>query len=292
MEQTVDICHTMNDSISPIIPLSTRGLKDRNDLGDKPELIWISLDKLVVNAEYQRKLSKKSITLIRKLYSSFDWSRVKALSVVTREDGLYEITDGQHTAISAATRGDIEALPCLAVKGSGRRMADNAASFVAINQDRVAMTSMAIFWAKHAAEDEDAMDVVTGCTAVGAKVLRTAKAPGYYKPGETIAIGSLMNLASKGGPIYVRRVMRILTNANMAPVKAIYITALQNMLWPHRKQNDIDDPIITAALLGIDHDAFAHEARNMRDTMKKPRPALKKVLSDMIEKRCRDIQRD
>lgn len=280
------------DTLTHIKPLSKRGLPDRNDPGELPVLEWVPIDKLVINAEYQRKLSAKSVTLIRRLYSSFDWSRLKALSVTLREDGTYEVMDGQHTAISAMTRGDIDKLPCLVVTEKGRTTADNAATFVAINSDRVAMTPVAMFWAKVAAEDEDAMDVVAGCEAVGCKVLRTQKAPGYHKAGETIAIGSLMALARKGGPIYVRRVMRILKNANMAPIKANYIMAIQTMLWPHRKQNDIDDPIITAALLGLDHDKFVEAARAKRDTYKKPKPALKKVLAGMIEERCRDIQRD
>jgi len=275
--------------LTPIKPLHKRGLPALNDPGPVPRLEWLPVESLVINAEYQRKLSDRSVTLIRKLYGSFDWSRLKALSVVSVGDGTYEITDGQHTAISAATRGDIERLPCLVVDGTNRTVADNAGSFVAINSDRVAMTPMAMFWAKVAAEDEDAIDVVTGCKAVGCEVLRTPKAPGYHKAGDTIAIGALMSLAKKGGPIYVRRVMRILKGAGMAPVKGIWVSTLQGMLWPHRKENDLSDELITAALLDTDHDRMVAEARNIRDRSKKPQPALKKVLAQMIEEKCRAI---
>ena len=64
--------------------------------------------------EYQRELSSKSIRQIRKIAANWDWSAFKAPSVARTDDpDLYEVVDGQHTAIAAATNGNVGFLPCL-----------------------------------------------------------------------------------------------------------------------------------------------------------------------------------
>ncbi len=59
---------------------------------------------LLVDERYQRGLSERSIKLIRKIVSEWDWRAFKPPVVVDVGAGL-EVIDGQHTAIGAATHG-------------------------------------------------------------------------------------------------------------------------------------------------------------------------------------------
>lgn len=117
----------------------------RPDPGDKPELVWLPLSALVVNDSYQRSLSDKSIRVIRKIVASFNWARIKALSVTDIGGGRYEVIDGQHTAIAAATHGEILELPCVVT--AERSVQERAADFVGLNRDRLTMTPMQVFFA-------------------------------------------------------------------------------------------------------------------------------------------------
>jgi hypothetical protein len=117
--------------VSPSQPLR------RNPIPPPPKIAWLALDQLVIDEGYQRGLSNRSTALIRRLVERWDWNCFKPLSVAAAGGGLYEIIDGQHTAIAAATHGAIETLPCLVLDAS--TVAQRAAAFVGINRDRVAL---------------------------------------------------------------------------------------------------------------------------------------------------------
>lgn len=196
-----------------------------NDPGPAPEVLFLSVDQLVINEDYQRELSKPSRRLIRKIAANWDWGSYKAPSVcATEEDGVYEVVDGQHTAIGAATNGNIPFLPCL--KGAAATLAAKAKGFLGINQNRIALTAAAVFNAQVAAQDEAAIAVEVAMSSVCCSLLHVPPPNGGWKVGDTMAVGTLMNLARARGQARVALVLKIAKDAHAAPISSALVKAL------------------------------------------------------------------
>lgn len=218
----------MSERLRPVAPINAAGLSLASPAGPPPELVWLALDRLVINDSYQRHISEKSVTLIRRMAERFDWARVKALSVAALEDGHYEVIDGQHTAIAAATLGLAE-LPCLVTRGRG--LAERSADFVSLNRDRLSMTPMQVFYAELAAGEELAQDVARGVGLAGGRVLRYPPPFAKFAVGDALCVGQLRALARAGGVAYVKRAVAICVEGQCAPVKAVTLKALQALIW-------------------------------------------------------------
>lgn len=253
----------MTDMLRPVAPLKAPDVTP-SVLGDPPELVWLPLSALVINDAYQRHVSEKSVTLIRRMVGRYDWGRVKALSVVELDGGLFEVIDGQHTAIAAATHGGIEKLPCLLMRG--RDAAMRAADFVSLNRDRLAMTPMQVFFAELAAGEELAGDVDQGVKAAGGRVLKHPPPHGKFEIGDAVCVAQLRALARAGGVAYVKRAVRICVAGKCAPVKAVTLKALQKLLWAgHPAQGRITDTGLATALANHGQEGLIALAQRRRE---------------------------
>lgn len=228
--------------LRPVAPIKAPDVTP-STLTARPELTWLPLSALVINDEYQRSLSEKSHRMIRKMVAAFDWGRVKALSVVETEPGTYEVIDGQHTAIAAATHGGLSELPCLITRG--KSVAERAADFVGLNQDRLAMTPMQVFYAELAAGSEIAVEVQQGVAAAGGRILRAPPQQNVYRPGDLLCVGQLKMLAKRGGPAYVKRAVAIGVAAELSPIKGGTLKAIEAIIWG----NGI--PVADEAIIGV-----------------------------------------
>jgi len=244
----------------PITPLNRRGLHPVKLSGPPPKMEWLCLSQLVVNDEYQRHLSEKSITLIRHLVENFTWRQVRPAAVTPVGGGLYEILDGQHLAVAAATHGGIDAIPCFIVETASQM--ERAAAFVGLNQDRVNMTPMQIFHAKVKAGDEEAMAVVEGVAKAGGKVLKYPPPFGRYKIGDAMCCGALIDVARSKGVNGVARVCAIAIAARRAPVSALLVKALRRVLWSGAFDVMPSDVSIALYLLGQDQTALERKVRD------------------------------
>lgn len=248
-------------SCRPVLPLKMPDITPA-PVARLPRLAWLPLSLLVINDAYQRSLSDKSITSIRKMVANFDWARLKALTVVEMPGSVYEIIDGQHTAIAAASHGGILHLPCLV--SPERSVQARAADFVGINRDRVAMTQMQVFWAEVTAEDEIAMEVLQGVAAAGGKVLRVPPAYGEFQVGDLMCIGTLRKLANLGGLAYVKRAVSLCVSGKLAPVKAVILGALPHLIWDGPLAGRMSDDEIISVLRVHGSDAIIDRARMVR----------------------------
>lgn len=230
------------------------------DPGPRPELQWIPLSQLYINDAYQRRLTDRSRRAIRKIASRFDWAKLKALSVIDVGDGRFEVTDGQHTAIGAATHGGIDELPCLV--SPSRSLEKRAAAFVGLNRDRVGMTELQVYHAELQAGDELAIEIQQGVERAGGRVLRNPTSD--YKVGDLMCIGSLRQLAKKGGPAYVKRAVGLGVQANLAPIKAPVLRGLINLIWEGELAGKLSDPHIVDVLRVYGQDKIIDKARALR----------------------------
>lgn len=188
---------------------------------------WMAPADLLIEAAYQRDLSPKSMDLIKRIAERWDWRRFKP-PIVAWSDRGFEIIDGQHTAIGAATRG-IDKIPVLVVEASD--LTDRASAFVGHNQDRLAITPIQMHQAKLAAGDEDALTAQQVIDKAGATLVISAYGARGWKPGETVAITTIDQLAQKRGAMRALQVVELLVKAGAAPISAAAIKAVDMLMF-------------------------------------------------------------
>lgn len=231
-------------TLRPIRPLAFPTFDATNVPTAAPLIEWMAPSDLLVEAAYQRDLSPKSMDLIKRIAERWDWRRFKPPIVAWSERG-FEIIDGQHTAIGAATRG-IDRIPVLVVEATD--LTDRASAFVGHNQDRLAITPVQMHQAKLAAGDEDALTAQQVIDRAGAKLVVGAYGARGWKPGETVAITTIDQLAKRRGAMHARRVIEVLVKAFAAPVSASGIKAV-DMLMFRPEFADIDLEHLPAAII-------------------------------------------
>lgn len=193
----------------------------------KPEVTWIDPRELLVDDAYQRNLSERSVALIRRIAAGWDWRKFKAPNCAWTEDGL-EIIDGQHTAIGAACRSDIAEIPVLITEAA--EQADRAAAFIGLNRDRVSITATQLHAAALTAGDDEAVAIEEACKPNGITVLKSQPGAGRFKPRQTMAVAAIGALVRKHGEDGARHVLAVCAEAELAPIQANQIKAVELLL--------------------------------------------------------------
>lgn len=219
-------------TMRPVAPIELSKKATRNPIAPPPKIAWLALPQLVIDEEYQRGLSIRSLRLIETMVSSWDWNHFKPLSVAPRDDGTYEIVDGQHTAIAAATHGSIENLPCLVL--SAETQAGRASAFVAINTNRLTLTPFALYRARVSAGEPEAVAVFEAIEAQGVTLIEAARSgdPGEheYAVGTCASVGSLLQIVRKGGKARLKRVFKIAMDGEVQMMRAGMLKALAEIV--------------------------------------------------------------
>lgn len=187
-----------------MVKQTTSRLKCNKPIGRMPVLQFMSPAELQVDADYQRDLAGGgSQTLIRRIAQHWNWDLCQPLVVARRthaDDGLFVI-DGQHRLAAARLRGDIAQLPCIIISYSS--VADEAANFVHLNQERRRLTELDLFKASVASGDTEATAIVGALTDAG-----LALAPhtnhDSWKPGVVSNIGGIRAAWRQPGPAATR----------------------------------------------------------------------------------------
>ena len=183
-------------------------LKVNPPLGLRPSLENHRIGDLNVDPAYQRSIEGgQSKSLIRKIAMFWDWALFHPLSVARRADGSLWVIDGQHRLAAARLRRDLYDLPC--VVGPSRSLADEAASFVAMNIQRRAMTKLDLFKAAVAGEDSQAGAIMAALAEAGLSVAPHSNFTAW-KPGMLANIGGIENAWRRHGGRVTRTALRAL----------------------------------------------------------------------------------
>lgn len=212
---------------------------------DPPEIRMVRPDMLTVDETYQRNLSERSIRLIRKIVTEWNWQAFKP-PIVVEVDGRLDLIDGQHTAIAAVTHGGISELPVLVIDAS--TLKDRASAFVRHNRDRLNVTPLQLHYALVAAGDEDALTIAQVCERAGIKILRTPPSMGRFRPCETLAVNTIKALINRRFAKGAREILEILAKAELAPVSARYIMAVEYLLHADEYRSKISATQISEIL--------------------------------------------
>jgi hypothetical protein len=217
-----------------------------------PQLRMVKPRELRIEAAYQRDLSGRSVKLIRKIVTGWDWAKFKPPICAETPDGLVVI-DGQHTAIAAATHPGITEMPVMvcAVAHLERR----AAAFVSHNRDRLMMTPAQIFYGEVAAKEGEARLILERVARAGGSIPKLQVQRGAAKPGQITAVGELRAIFKHVGPTVFERIIRIAVASKIAPISQTPLRAIQ-MILSEPAFADIakkGDAVIAAALGSIEN---------------------------------------
>jgi len=172
-------------------PARKQATSVRPGLGARPVLQWIPIGELSIDATYQRAVRGAGEKLVAQIAERFDWGRFGVLFVTPSSDGRgYAVIDGQHRLAAARARGDIDALPASII--SADRPLDTArqaALFISINGDRLAVRPINLFWAAVHQGEPVAVSMVAICRDAGVNIARYQGV--HYEPATTSAIAAL-----------------------------------------------------------------------------------------------------
>lgn len=228
--------------------------------GARPVLQWIKPTDLMVDATYQRDLSRKSIDLIRGAVERFAWNRMKP-PIVVEVDGALHVVDSQHTAIAAATIG-IPQIPIFIVEAM--TVDERARAFVGHNTDRITVSPINIYNALLAAKDPDAVDVANVCKRAGVRI-RAMNQSMRPAEGDTMAIGRVRRLIKKHGVVLSRKVLECLVKARRAPIMQEEILAAEYLICVQKI-----DPADLTAVVRIEGDKGLMAARGKAKSERSP----------------------
>lgn len=186
---------------------ATDRLKVNPPLGRLPALQYLPPAELQIDAEYQRSIEGgRSQALIRRIAQHWNWDLCQPL-VVSRRAGALFVIDGQHRLAAARMRRDIAQLPCVVVEYASA--ADEAASFVHLNQHRTPLRKPDVFRAAVASGDSQACAILKAVEGAG---LRIAPHENYirWKPGMVANLGGIEASWRRNGPKPTSRALEAL----------------------------------------------------------------------------------
>jgi hypothetical protein len=168
---------------------ATSKLKVNPIVGSLPVLQYCAPEQLLIDETYQRSLEvESSQTLIRRIAMYWDWGLCQPLFVARRADGGLYVVDGQHRLAAALLRGDVHQLPCVVSHFDDAKQ--EAAAFVALNQQRRPLNALDLFKAALAAGDMEACQVVQCLQDAGLRIASTTNLMAI-KPGAVANVGGL-----------------------------------------------------------------------------------------------------
>lgn len=170
-------------SIKPLAGLRNPGRTG----GNRGELQWLRTGRLFIDDAYQRPISVVGEKNIAKIAREFSWALFSPLIVAARDGGRYAIIDGQHRATAAVSLGLAE-LPCFIIDADEQLQ---ALAFATINGNVTKIASQALFRARLAAGDRDAVRLRDVCARAGVEICGYPIPASKMRAGQTLAVGTL-----------------------------------------------------------------------------------------------------
>ena len=169
----------------------------------------------------------------------------------------FEVIDGQHTAIAAASHPDIAEIPVMIVEAA--LQADRAHAFIGHNKDRLGMTPMQLHFAAVAAGDAQALAIQGVAEAAGVKILRTTPGSGAYKAAETVSIAAIGSLINRRGAEKATAILQLLARPQLAPIGLAHLKAADMLLHDPEYAGQVEPEAIgrTLAVMGEEADQEA-----------------------------------
>ncbi|SHF67028.1 ParB-like nuclease domain-containing protein [Loktanella atrilutea] len=109
--------------------------------GPIPELSFLSIDKLLIDGDYQRPLNPSNWKAIERIAAAFNWAHFTPIIAAPTDQGLFSVIDGQHRTHAALMIG-AATVPAMIVTLSESQQ---ARAFSAINGQITAISGFHIY---------------------------------------------------------------------------------------------------------------------------------------------------
>jgi len=160
-----------------------------------PQLLWLSVDDLVIDDRYQRPLNPNNWAAIKRIAKEFRWSRFSPILVAPVEGGRYALIDGQHRAHAAALCR-IESIPAMVALVAPE---EQALAFIEINTRQIRVSGHVVYRAALAAGEEWAIACRDVVAAAGCELMaRNSVSKNDKRAGQVFAIGLIRGLVAAG----------------------------------------------------------------------------------------------
>lgn len=171
----------------------------------------MAVDLIDVDPAYQRDTaSRASQKLIARIVATFSWRKFKPPTLAAKADGRYACIDGQHSVEGARLR-QVPAVPSYII--AAETVQEQADSFVALNRDRVAITSLQLFHSRLAAGDPEALKIAYVCEQAGVTIARWFQPGNTMEPGVTLAVATIRRAIVDYGETIVIDALNLLAEA-------------------------------------------------------------------------------
>lgn len=211
--------------------------------GKKPQgVIWVSPSELAIDTRYQRELGPTGVHRVRKIALEFDWRKFTPIIVARRgskvSDG-YAVIDGQHRVAAVRARGDIDKVPAWEIDAD---VVGQAKTFLAINAEGARVPSGAIWYAKAAMGDADALALLDVCAKAGVEILKSPQSAAVRSPERTVAGAEIATARRAHGDKVVIDALKVLRRGGELAgkclltglmIRAAVLSAKHNPLWRH-----------------------------------------------------------
>jgi len=210
------------------------------NLGPKPRIEFHSPDKLIIDARYQRSISRTAgKKLIATIVNEFYWPFFGVLSATDNGDGTYCLIDGQHRAEAARQHPNVHSVPVMVI--DEMTLSEQAKAFVTMNKNRVRLSALQIHKAAVLAGDRDAVTINEITKKFGIKILTGNKSSVNMKPGQTLAVRSLYSILKKYGPPGLNRTIKTVMMAygeTIGDLRSFIFTATAQAVNSHPDHTD------------------------------------------------------
>lgn len=227
------------------------------DLGDKPDLKWVPVDRIHVDHNYQRELRPQRV---RQILREFCWSRFTPVQLAERDDGQFNVFDGQHRVEAARQHPLIDAVPAAIVRLDGLR--EEAGAFLGVNVNRSAVSTIEKYHAGLEAGDPEMMRICAvleeaGCEVVPAQGIGLKSS----RTQAVTAVGRSIKYFGEGATSFACEMLRTAWPDDANAQKGILIQAIARI---HRGNERLSKTRLTEVLSGTSRQALSADAETIR----------------------------
>ncbi len=228
------------------------------NIGLEPELAWVNLAHIRVDTSYQRPVKPKRVAQILR---EFDWKRFGTLMLVRHADDDFTVYDGQHRFEAASKHPAVSEVPAVIV--TLEQAYEEAQSFLGVNTNRSAITTVEKFWAGLEAGDEAMGRICAVLEDAGCEVVPVGtKSPA---PNRTSSISALERALKSYGDEAVTKACRTLRTAWSKDNGALNGTMIQALARLYRNNKKfIDESRMATKLKSKDRKILTGDAEALR----------------------------
>lgn len=179
------------------------------ETGPRPDLVWLALDKMVIDERFQRPLAKGNWKSIDTIAANFRWSRFGPVLVAPVEGGMYSVIDGQHRAHAAAICGLAE-VPAMIVDVG---LEEQSRAFAWINSQAIRVSVFHVLKAAIAAREDWALRADSAVSAAGCRLMTYNMTGANKQAGQVFCVGFVRRQIEAGNDAALRAGLTALRGA-------------------------------------------------------------------------------